>query len=154
MYIIKCYAVILMSKVIEREFWYLYSVHAFFDTCVNFILLYACKKIKFWELISLGDVYLANQRGKFQAVIRLSKNAVAHYGGARICVVYSSSLSVTRWMQCISSSTVVLLTNRALKYITAPSSFPLLFCCLCFSSKRDLAGAMDMALPFLVQQEE
>lgn len=81
---ILCPAVILMGRAIQREFWYIYPICAPVDTHVNFISLYIFKKISYWELISLGEVYVTRQRGKFQVVIQLSKTAFAHYGGARI----------------------------------------------------------------------
>lgn len=153
---ISCLAVILTGRVIRREFLHLYSIHASVDMCWLYITLYF-KRISCCEFISLGQLYLATQRRMFQVVIQLSKNATALNRSTRISVVHFSGWSVTSLngnaLLVLSSSTDVLLTSRAAKYITAQFSSSFLFIVLFFVA-RDLPGARDMVLPLSNQKDK
>lgn len=100
-------------------------------TCVDFISLYTFKRISCCEFISLGQLYLANQRRMFQVVIQLPKNAAALNRSTRICVVHFSGWSKFflsgKALLVLSSSTDVLLTSRGAKYIIAQFSSSFLF---------------------------
>lgn len=126
-------------------------------TCVDFISLYTFKRISCCEFISLGQLYLANQRRMFQVVIQLPKNATALNRSTRICVVHFSGWSVTSLngnaLLVLSSSTDVLLTSKSCKIHHCPVLIFFHFCCFVFVA-RDLPGARDMVLPLSNQKNK
>lgn len=117
------------------------SVLLLIHMLISSLCAFINKKISWWDLSSLGQVYVGKQRREFQVAIQLSRNVVAHYRGARICVVHSSRPNVTRFNGNIlpvlfSSTGDVLLTSRATRHIPSQSLLIFLFCCFVFLVRK------------------